>query len=98
MTTFTLNETLRNQVLAALDERAARLEREVARGQELMAKQADVPCSEDLSRAVVWNIAALHETNLARLTIGEAEAAEPSAYPEPQAGWQEAELREAFGR
>lgn len=71
MTTITIDELTRNAVLAALDERAARLEHEVTN------LNLTGVTGQDHDRALVWNIAALHETNMARLQIGEAEATPP---------------------
>ena len=75
MTTITLDEITRNAILAALDERAARLEKEVSRLQKPYDAMtgAGVDQTEDAERALVWNIAALHETNMARLQVAEAE-------------------------
>ena len=96
MTTIILDEITRNAILAALDERAARLEKEVARhrsnidsyskaGEETRRLLRVPKLIEDAQRALVWNIAALHETNMARLQIGEAEP------------WSESEMRLAAG-
>jgi pyruvate formate-lyase activating enzyme-like uncharacterized protein len=88
MTTVTIDEITRNAILAALDERAARLNKEVARLQKPYDAMtgAGVPQTEDTQRAIVWNIAALHETNMARLTVAEADS------------WAESEMAGAFGR
>jgi hypothetical protein len=71
MTTIDIDETIRNAILAALDERAVRLDAEVARWQWEADLLGDHN-SETGQRALVWNIAALHETNMARLLVGEA--------------------------
>lgn len=98
-----LSEALRNQVLAALDERAARLETRIRIWQDLMdGKTPNLLPTEDLQRAVVWNIAALHETKEARELIGEAEAtpeqADDVTAAKAYADWQENEKAGAWGR
>ena len=86
MTTVILDEITRNAVLAALDERAERLAKEVARAEkQLSILGPKSPILEGWQQTLVWNTAALHETNLARLQIGEAEP------------WSESEMRLAAG-
>ena len=97
-----LSEALRNQTLAALDYWAAHLEREVASAtfRNSIPALNGQPVSEDAQRALVWNIAALHETQMARELIGEAEATPPEPFVDHPANatWTQAELAEAYGR
>lgn len=97
MTTITIDEITRNAILAALDERAERLESEVAYLESEVAvvrvciherdgahPHADCipmchPTADDLPRALVWNIAALHETKQAREIVAEAQTADHPA-------------------
>lgn len=83
MTTIILDEITRNAVLAALDERAERLKSKVESLEWVQRNGGGL--TEDSQRALVWNTAALHETNMARLQIGEAEP------------WSESEMRLAAG-
>lgn len=78
MTAIEIDETTRNAILAALDERAGTLEYRVKLWQGVIDQTHPnhLP-SDDAQRALVWNTAALHETNMARLLV--AEAGEPEA-------------------
>lgn len=72
MITVTLDEITLNATRAALDERANTLDAEVRR----LQAWSDFPLlglTEDEERALVWNIAALHETELAREFFSEVE-------------------------
>jgi hypothetical protein len=73
MVTITIDEATLNATRAALDERAERLERSVAYWQFYLDRGATL--TDDLSRALVWNIAALHETRTAQELYSEVEIA-----------------------
>ena len=70
MVTVTLDEITLNATRAALDERTNRLEREIRKSEGIASALmlSGHPCAltEDAQRALVWNIAALHETEMAR--------------------------------
>lgn len=97
MTTFTLDEITRNAILAALDERAARLDGAIKNSSSIKDtfNRNGYALPEDVERALVWNIAALHETKQAREVIGEAP---PADHPANATAWTEGELSEAYGR
>lgn len=71
--TVTISEATLNAVRAGLEERVKRLEREIRQSQELAddAAARGVTLTEDAERALVWNIAALHETKAAIENISE---------------------------
>lgn len=69
MVTVTLDEITLNAVKAALDERIAQLDKAVVRWNQL---NEHLP-TEDTGRALVWNIAALLETKMAREYLGDPE-------------------------
>ena len=70
MVTITIDEATLNATRAALDERVTRLEGEVTHLQtwDSMARAAPdrITLDEDAQRALVWNIAALHQTKTAQ--------------------------------
>ena len=93
MATIFLDEIETNAGTAALLERSQRLGRAIGR---LITQ----PASEDRDFALDANRQALRHTELALQRMGRSlpEPADLNPYPEPFAGWQEAELAEAFGR
>jgi hypothetical protein len=107
MATIFLDEIETNAVTAALFERSQRLGRDIGR---LITQ----PATEDRDFALAANQQALRHTELALMRISgslpdlpeppdaideaKAEADRLNPYPEPPAGWQEAELAAAWGR
>lgn len=94
MTRFDLNELLRNEVLAALDDRIESLTRTVHR-LEVMTAQFEskgFSLSEDTGRAIVWTNDALLQSKMAREVIGEAEATPEPPADATYAGWTEGEM------
>jgi hypothetical protein len=75
MVTLTVTEATLNATRAALEERVKRLEREITRSREFAAAPMEngkpLELTEDAQRALVWNIAALHETKTAIEDISE---------------------------
>jgi hypothetical protein len=72
MVTLTVTEATLNATRAALEERVKRLELEIKR--HTLTPQEErhgVTLTEDAQRALVWNIAALHETKTAIEDISE---------------------------
>jgi hypothetical protein len=104
MVNLTLSEATLNAARAALELRVGHLEAEVTRLQ-LQAADAVMDAihwgvmrdTEDLERALVWNIAALHETKTAVEDFSEARIADHPADATWQ-GWTEGELVAAFGK
>ncbi|MDP2622876.1 MAG: hypothetical protein Q8Q29_03650 [Actinomycetota bacterium] len=78
MVTITIDEITLNATRAALDERVERLNHEVGRLQSEVARGdaclfREYELTEDAQRALVWNIAALHETRMAQEFYAEVE-------------------------
>ena len=92
MVTITIDEVTLNATRAALAERAEHLEVEVARLQRMLDPFYWGPghdSGEDTQRALVWNIAALHETRMAQEFYAEVEpvAEYPADMTTAQMSW-----------
>lgn len=93
MITLTISELTLNAVRAALDERVARLNAEIRYYEVVVLTNG----SEDAQRALVWNIAGLHETEIAREDFAEVRCVDHPVNATWSA-WTEGELVAGFGK